>query len=268
MSWQNSYDNFCFGNCPQTSITTTKIDHIIGSSNYDKPNCDNVDCYCSTCCNQKQQVSQCVSNNNNNNNMCAQNNCNLTIGCQQPHCQQPQQSHCQQPQQSHCQQPQLQCIFPPKCQPQCDISSALVTSINTPQQIQDQQNPLLYTRVINWNLIADIRIGNITYNAVNGEFSVPKSGFYALSAFITWDTNGFGSREISFYKVSGLSTASILAADTRLANTALPTSTTLSTEVWLTACDRIFLSVWQNSESILPISSLGSGNKISIIQLN
>ena len=156
------------------------------------------------------------------------------------------------------------------CQPVCDTRVALITTSAGPQVIQNDPQPFPYARVINWNQIPDNSVGGIAYNAVTGEFTVPKTGYYSLSSYITWEPNDIGNREMWINQIpSGSNTVRTLAADSRKSTIGIPTRVTLSTEAFLNAGDRVFVSVWQNSGVPLQIFFLSpQGNKFSIILLD
>ena len=157
------------------------------------------------------------------------------------------------------------------CQPICDTRVALITTPTGPQTIQNNPTPFPFARVINWNLSPQNSVGCITFNAVTGEFTVPKTGYYAISVYITWDINSAGNREIWINHVPcGSNTPTVLAADTRVAGQGVPTRVTLSTEAYLNAGDRIFVSVFQDSgapNGLQIFPAFQQGNKISIILL-
>lgn len=120
-----------------------------------------------------------------------------------------------------------------------------------------------YTTVLIWTGKPMINNGGIIYDPTKGEFEIPISGIYEISIFISWDMNSLGEREICIHRISK-ENDSVIASDTRNSlNVSI--NITLSTQHYFLANDKIYVSVWQNSESDLILSpGYQNGNKILI----
>lgn len=145
---------------------------------------------------------------------------------------------------------------------------AYTTTSTVPQNILNTPNPYPYARIVNWNLMPTKSIGCITFNATNGEFTIPESGFYSISVYIIWAIST-GFKELYINKIPcGTNTANILAADSRQSSSDRPTLVTLSVDAHVCRGDRIMVSAWQNSGGTVQIFPVGFTGNISIVFLN
>ena len=152
----------------------------------------------------------------------------------------------------------------------CD-KVALITTPTGPQRIQNDPEPFPFARIVVWNHIAEYSVGCITYNATNGEFTIPKTGIYSISVYVTWELTPTNTpRELFIYRVPcGTSTINVLAADTRNVVASLSTSITLTTNALLCKGDRIFIGAWQESGGPIHIFPVGQrDNRLSIVLIN
>ena len=117
--------------------------------------------------------------------------------------------------------------------------------------------------------------GTIIHDPVTGYFTITRTGIYSISAYITWDPSTVGTREMWINRLPVGVVAppdqfntQVLAADSRT-GTDTPTRVTLTTDAYLLAGDRVFVSVWQNSGTPLTVADqdFEQGNKIAIVQL-
>lgn len=116
--------------------------------------------------------------------------------------------------------------------------------------------------------------GGINYNPSNGQFTIPISGRYIISAFISFAAipigNNLGiSREVYIFKVDAQTNIIILlAADTRAPTTVGPTRITVTTIANLNANDRIFFAVAQNTGQIIDIFPIADpANRFAITRI-
>ena len=172
-------------------------------------------------------------------------------------------------------------ITTPTCPSICsDQKSAMIMGASTTQSIPNNASIYPFTPVLVWGAnsnVNQINTGNIAYDPCTGYFTVSKTGIYSISSYLTWDPNPLGTREMWIIRIpTGVSTpltttnTQVLATDTRLASTStyVPTRVTLTTDAYLIIGDRIAVSVWQDSGSVLNISPSNQlGNKITIIQM-
>lgn len=108
-------------------------------------------------------------------------------------------------------------------------------------------------------------VGGIILNTANGQFTIPISGRYLLSGFISFTANTTGTRETYIYKIdSTTGVISLLTSDTRNATSAGVTSVTITTVAELNAGNQIFFAVTQSSGSNLNTTT---DNKFVIARL-
>ena len=140
---------------------------------------------------------------------------------------------------------------PIKCKPKCEQNNCsdvfLTTNASGSQIIPSGISMFPYTIITVWSQNAIINSNNILYNPVNGQFTIPISGWYSINVNGTWDINSTGNRGIWLVRKNNCGVESIIASDTRPAATSLPTNISLTTTVFLNACDIIFVSVFQDS---------------------
>jgi hypothetical protein len=152
-------------------------------------------------------------------------------------------------------------IEPPFCPPVTYITTApTVTSIPTsavgvalPQiPIGSITVPINTVTVINGYGTPTTNIGGITLNITNGHFTIPIAGKYIISAYIGFTALPVGVREVDIYKVdASTGIISLIVANSTNAVFTGNTLVTLTTIAELRANDRLFVSVTQNSGSII-----------------
>lgn len=119
------------------------------------------------------------------------------------------------------------------------------------------------TTILIWTGKPIINTGGILYDPIKGEFEIPISGIYEISIFISWDMNPLGEREICIHKISKEKDI-IIASDTRNSLN-ISINITLSTQHYFLENDKVYVSVWQNSDSDIILSpGYQNGNKILI----
>lgn len=166
-------------------------------------------------------------------------------------------------------------VCPPVCPPICPQpcpnityitnTSALIanTVVNGTTPLQpfptgSTSIPATSSAIVNFLTVPLVSSGGITLNATNGQFTVPVSGRYLISATIGFTTNATGSRELDIYKyntTTGIYT--LLASDSRLANADSPTYITVTTAAELSANEIIVFVASQNSGAPLNLTTDG-----------
>ena len=127
------------------------------------------------------------------------------------------------------------------------------------------------TPIIGYSPTPSTNLGNITLNATNGQFTIPISGRYIISAFIgfveTATTIIGGTRQVYIYKVDGTtSSLTLLAEDSRNAVTTGNTYASIATTADLNAGDRIFIAATQNNTAAIAVTTTTDG-RLAITRL-
>lgn len=92
-----------------------------------------------------------------------------------------------------------------------------------------------------------VNFGNITYNSVTGQYTVPVTGRYLLSAFVTFlPTLPVGTTTLFLYRIDATNVPTVIAAQTA-PNSITGTRITLTTYANLNAGDRLYLAAIQDS---------------------
>jgi hypothetical protein len=183
--------------------------------------------------------------------------------CQQSQCHNPCQ---QQLQQLQCHDPcrqQIQCPNP--CNP-CPAVS-YITTIPTPTPNIPSGLPAptgTVTPIIGFSPTPSTNIGGITLNGTNGQFTIPVTGRYVITAFVgfveTPTTVAGGTRQLYIYKVDGTTGAlTLLAEDSRNAVITGNTYISIATTADLNPGDRVFIAATQSNTAGTPINTTTDG---------
>jgi hypothetical protein len=158
-----------------------------------------------------------------------------------------------------CQTPQCNNLCYNYCQPACppsatpcpvlyDITGSSSTTI--PSGTVGVAPPLIppastsipigstLTPIIGFTATPTVNIGGISYNNTNGQFTMPITANYLISAYIGITANAIGTREVYIYKVDGnTGVISLVVSDSRNATATGVTYVTLTTNVYLNVGD-------------------------------
>lgn len=167
----------------------------------------------------------------------------------------------------------------------CDSVVALVTGIETSVVVPSGNTPipentiiLPNTTVVPANTVtvlsgytspATTNMGGIL--STNGFFTIPVSGRYSISAFITFElvqsSASTDMRALYIYRVNRAGLVTVIGVDSRFPVSGSTTSINVATLAELCAGDRIFLAVLQTSGSV-PISTVANGGRLAITKIN
>lgn len=112
------------------------------------------------------------------------------------------------------------------------------------------------TPITGFTGVPTTNIGGVTLNTTNGQFTVPIAGRYIISAYVGFSANPVGTREVYIYRIDATTgIISLLASDSRNATVVGTTNATVTTTADLSAGDRIFFAVAQNSGTTLTSTS-------------
>lgn len=121
------------------------------------------------------------------------------------------------------------------------------------------------TVIRNFNSTPLYNNGGISYNNVNGQFTIPVYGNYLISANVSFGAFNLGTRETYLYKIDGSTgIISLIVSDSRNATVNGSTDVVITTNEKLNVGDRVFLAVTQNSGLTLPTLA---HNRMSITKL-
>lgn len=120
------------------------------------------------------------------------------------------------------------------------------------------------TPILGYSVTPSTNVGGIIVNAINGQFTVPQSGRYVITAFIgfieTTTSIVGGTRQVYIYKVDGTTNAlTLLAEDSRNAVTTGNTYVSIATTADLNSNDRIFVAATQNNTAAISVTTTTDG---------